>query len=187
MKLSIVGNCQVEGLAACTRAMLPQAEVHAILGGMSLAPAYDSDIVLYHPDHPIDPAAIPAPAKLKPVLPFKYLAFHPDLIYASCGDRLVRSPLADYNSALVLYGWMNRLSVGRTVRLFCDPVYDHLGYYDYTAASQQSLADAGARCGVDVARLLEQCSKRGCFAHSINHPKLFVLSSIAATTLEALD
>ena len=106
------------------------------------------------------------------------------MIFAGGGNAaLLQSPLSDYNSALVLYGWMKGLSPSETVRLFCDSVYQHLNYYEYTAASRDHLIKLGDRCALDLRSLLDEWSARGCFSHSINHPKLFVLSSIARIAL----
>src|SRR6185312_8433721 len=41
----------------------------------------------------------------------------------------------------------------------------------------------GDYCNFDFRPLLNEWSARGCFMHSINHPKLFVLGSIARVAL----
>ena len=69
------------------------------------------------------------------------------------------------------------------MRLFCDAVYERLGYYNYIEPSDNHLMEVGDQCHIDMAPLLQEWQKRGCFAHSINHPKLFVSSGIARAAL----
>jgi hypothetical protein len=122
-------------------------------------------------------------SKIKPIPSFLYYGFHPDLVYASSGDGWLKSPLDAYNSILVIYGWLNGLSVKQTLQLFCDAVYERLGYYDYIKPSDKYLMDIGEQCDIDMAPLLQEWRTRGCFAHTINHPKLFVCSGIARASL----
>ena len=45
--------------------------------------------------------------ELRIVPSFQHLAFHPDLTYALVdGRETLRSPLGEYNSALVIHGWL---------------------------------------------------------------------------------
>ena len=186
MKISIVGNCQVFGLAACVQAMVPDAEVQAIHFGFRSAqpvrePALNSDIIL------LQTALAPlrsefwedVPQSVFKLIPtFYYPAYHPDLVHAFIEGGVLQSAMTDYSSALVLYGWLNDLSVADTLRLFCEAVYDHLTYFDYAEQSRRYLIEAGARSEIDMIPLMAEWSKRGCFAHSVDHPKLFVSSSI---------
>lgn len=190
MKISVVGNCQTGGLVACIQLMVPDAEVVGIWGH-DTAPSpllKNSDLVFmqsefeYHLDNADYWDGVPRSA-IKLIPAFVYTGFHPDLTHGYIGDARLKSPLDDYNSALVLYGWLKGLSSAETVRLFCDPVNRRLNYYEYGESSRQHLIALGDRCEIDLRPLLKEWSTRGCFAHSINHPKLFVLSSLARTVL----
>ena len=190
MKIVVGANCQAHGLAACVRAMVPDAEVHAIHIGLDTTePAKNSDIILLQTEfsslsgHREFWGDVQASA-FKLIPSFYYPAFHPDIVYAKIGDNYVQSPMLHYNSALVLYGWLNNLSPTATVRLFCQAVFDHLNYFGFVEQSRNYLIEAGVQCGIDMVPLIAEWSKRGCFAYSVNHPKLFVLSSIVRAALK---
>jgi hypothetical protein len=186
MRVLVVGNCQAHGFAACLRNILPRATV-------SVSPISSSDvgelskfdrIFLQNPwkgstDHAQTRHMIIAQAGERLILwpPFLHYGFHPDLVYATCRDELVSSPLSHYNSALCIFGWTHGLSEGQTAALFCDAVFDFLGYYSYGEAANRELVAEWTKCGVDARALL--CSWEGCFTYSINHPKLFVLRDLA--------
>lgn len=198
MKLAFIGNCQVINMAACAQAMLPEATVHAVEPGdpLSLEPARDCDIAFIQDIPWLEDVGAAFPQSMVRKIPnFAYLGFQPDLVFASMegvpvlspgttNAPLVLSPMGYYNSALVLYGWLNGLSAAATSRLFCDVVYEHLGYYAYTEPSRRHLIELGRRCDVDLGPLIDEWAEQGCFSYSINHPKLFVLRSIARAALE---
>jgi hypothetical protein len=184
MKISFIGNCQVLNLAACAQAMVPDATVQCVVPNDSFEPARNSDIVFIQTGIWLDVEGEFPGSLVKKVPNFCYWAFQPDLVFAFVGDVPVNSPMDSYNSALALYGWLNDLSVSQTVGLFCNPVYDRLGYYNYTEPSRRFMIEAGSHSDMDMAPLIEEWNKRGCFTYSINHPKLFVLSSIARAALE---
>ena len=125
------------------------------------------------------------PPEFRLVPTFQYLAFHPDLTYAWIdGRETLKSPLGDYNSALVIQGWLGGLSAAETEALFCEPVYRHLGYHARRTGSDQALLQDSAFCGIDLAPFVAGWGKEGCYCHTTNHPKLRVLSSYARSTLE---
>src|SRR3954451_16510997 len=188
MKISVVGHCQSSGLASCMQAMLPDADVFSVFHYDQSPHLKESDLIFLLSDvvdltdnitywEGVDRS------RIKSIPSFAYYGFHPDLVYASNGDGWLKSPLDDYSSVLVIYGWLNGLSVKETVRLFCDAVYKRLGYYNYIELSDKHLMEIGERCHIDMAPLLQEWRERGCFAHSINHPKLFVSSGIARAAL----
>src|SRR3954452_2250705 len=188
MKISVVGHCQISSLAWCMQAMLPDADVVSVSHREPSPHLDESDFVFVLSDvvNLMDDAIHWAGvdrSRIKWIPAFAYYGFHPDLVYAANGDGWLKSPLDDYNSVLVIYGWLNGLSVRETVRLFCDAVYERLGYYSYIEPSDRHLIETGERCRIDMAPLLQEWRKRGCFAHSINHPKLFAASGIARAAL----
>jgi hypothetical protein len=74
---------------------------------------------------------------------------------------------------------LNGYSVRQTISLFCEPVFEHLSYFSYAAVSKEDFDADCTRIGFNAAPLLTRWLRQGCFAHSINHPKLFVLSDLA--------
>ena len=187
MKISVVGNCQISGSASCMQAMLPDADVFNVWYYDRSPHLKESDLIFVLSDvvDPTDNATYwegVDQSRIKSIPSFGYYGFHPDLVYAGNGDGWLKSPLDDYNSMLAIYGWLNGLSVKETVRLFCDAVYERLGYYTHRTFRQ--LPDGGRRAvPYRYGSGTGEWRKRGCFAHSINHPKLFVASDIARAAL----
>jgi GSCFA family/Polysaccharide biosynthesis enzyme WcbI len=192
-RLTVLGNCQAPVLALCLRMMLPDAEIHDVhLGVTSTETVAASDIVLLQTEFAFladDRAVIPARqaerVRLWPT--FYYSAFHPDLVYARAGDASLESPLHEYNSALVLYGWLRGLTIEQTVGLFREDVFDRLGYFDHAASADAHLADDFARAGLDGAALLGDLKRLAPFCHAVNHPTLAALARIASAVLDTTD
>ncbi|WP_395666500.1 GSCFA domain-containing protein [Methylocella sp.] len=182
MKIVVGGNCQaVHGLGPSVRAMVPEAEVTVLhVAGRLPDPFPEADVIFlqtYLLQQPQPKGVIhPAPG-------FYYPGFHPDLIYCGVDGRNLQSPLDDYNSALAIYGWLRGLSVKDTARLFCEPVFERLGYFDYCAIGDRALVEEGERARMDLSPLLARWKTQGCFAYSVNHPKLFVCADVAARLL----
>jgi hypothetical protein len=186
MKISIVGNCQHQVLVELIQAMVPDADVQ----GAWIHLPHDcsgSDLIFLSTDDQYKFDDSEAPISTGKVLRypnFVYPGFHPDIIYAHVGaDKLLQSPLSDYNSALVVYGWMKELSLKETLDLFCEAVFERLGYFDFRRRGDEYIITEGVKASMDMAPLLAKWTKAGCFAHSFNHPKLFVMGDIARALL----
>ncbi len=192
MKIAVLGNCQVEGLTRCLQVMAPTCEVFAIhLGIQTHAQAFECDVILLQTEfyEPLRQSGILASFEGKTVISwptFYFPAFHPDLVYVHLDKGVAQSPLGDYHSSIIFYAWRNGLSVGRTEALFCEPVFQHLGFFDYWQTSKQALLDEFSQSHLDLAGAFDRWTARGCFSFSVNHPKLFVMGSIASAIVDKL-
>ena len=111
-------------------------------------------------------------------------AFTPDIVYAKVGDQLLQSPLGDYNSALILYGWGRGLSAVEIRALFCPEVFERVGFGRFLDQSKAAMIAEGNAVDFPIAELLEKWLASGRFMHTVNHPKLGVLADIARTMLK---
>jgi hypothetical protein len=192
-RITVLGNCQAPVLALCLRTMLPDAEIHGVhLGVMSTETVAASDLVLLQTEfaalaenRDIIPARQAERLRLWPT--FYHSGFHPDLVYARAGDGPLASPLHEYNSALVLYGWLRGLTIGQTINLFREEVFDRLGYFDHAASADAYLAEDFARAGLDGEALLGDLRRLAPFCHAVNHPTLAALGRIAEAVLAPTD
>jgi hypothetical protein len=191
----VVGHCQGSAVAQALRVLLPDAEVrYRSLYGMRdrragiqafLRQNAAADAVfaseLAQGDLPED-----ARAHLMPTVLFA--AFHPDLVYvgdaAGPAGRHVPSPVGSYHSALALYGFRRGLSAEDTLKLFCEPVYRHVGYLDAWEAATGTQLRLAREVGWDFGPLLARWSRRGAFMHSVNHPRMFVAADLARALLD---
>lgn len=199
-RLLMLGSCQVVGLSALMQAMVSSLSVTAYElnrfnlegfkdGRLNLAELVAGhDLVLMHPHAELSRLLaedLPQMAhKIKLMPSISFTAFHPDLVYITHGQQgHVMGPMGEYQSSLAFYGWVNGLSIEQTLSLFSGDVYEFLGFYDYWEASLVSFAHMEALTEIRLAHLLSRWNTQGCWMHSINHPKLFVLADIARCLL----
>jgi hypothetical protein len=205
----VLGNCQVDGLTKCLRVLHPAGYIETghlwdlrrdfenedrlltylhtfdfvVLQdfGNDVLGTLDSDAVR---------AAIPGALTIPGIL---FSAFHPDLVYAfntvpgTPGNRVIRSAIGDYQSALVVYGYLQGLTVEQTIALFRPEVYRALGYTSMWAESESFLLDSFRRFGWVPEESYMRWVRQGVFMHTINHPKLCVIADVARMILKRCD
>ena len=113
-----------------------------------------------------------------------FAGFHPDIIgIEKASNGLLSGPMGPYHSAIVLLAFLAGFSIDEAEALFDRTVFQKLGYFDvWDSACKLLLAHAEAS-GVDLSSDLLRWSRRGCFMHTVNHPKAFVLFDIARALL----
>jgi hypothetical protein len=202
----IVGNCQIEGICKCLRALHPGGHVEACYFVNVLRDFKNEDRLLAHMrtfdfvifqsfdndfvgmlDTDMVRAAIPNAMILPSVL---FSAFHPDIVFATRIDAehgkqgdCLQSPLGDYQSALVIYGYLRGLTAEKTIALFSRDIYDVLGYTNMWAEAESFLIGEWRQHGWSIEGFYMRWVRRGVFMHSGNHPKLYVLADIARMIL----
>lgn len=113
-----------------------------------------------------------------------FAAYHPDVVAVGVQDHatlrgLISGPMGHSHSAITLYAFLAGFSQAQALRLFSEPVFERLGYYTFWDASVASLRRLGAEAGYELDTHLIRWARRGCFMHSTNHPKLYVMNDIA--------
>lgn len=199
VRIVFVGNCQALGLAALCNAMHPQVQAvgYELSGGYVAdlqkqrstdADWRDVDAVWAHP-HPDwaqwlaqQPAEFAAKVRTLPTI--DTLGFHPDCAYVSVNNQTLKSPTGAYHSALVLWAYGQGYGVDQTLALFREDVFRHLQYFDYADVGVEHLVTRSFGYGVPVADWLPRWHRRGVWMHTINHPKLYVLSDVALFCLQ---
>jgi GSCFA family/Polysaccharide biosynthesis enzyme WcbI len=119
-------------------------------------------------------------SKIRQFPSITFTAFHPDIIHL--GNSLA-SPTGPYHSSIACYGWANGFTIEETISLFCEDVYQVLGFFDYWESSTKSLVAQGNVAGLPLDRLINTWTRQGVWMHTINHPKLFVLADLAREIL----
>ncbi len=199
-RIAVIGNCQAEGIAQALRLLLPSARVD-LLPVASLSRNHETldrlrehltgcDHVFsqFFPDGFVPGGNVHALAagdrryRLFPTILFP--GFHPDMVHvgdvaALSASRLVPSPVGPYHSAIALCAYLEGLDVAATLALFRDTVFARLGYYEAWADATTYLTGSARDIGFPLEREIAVWSRRGCFMHVLNHPKLFVLGDIA--------
>lgn len=194
--IAVIGNSQALPLSRCLEAILQSKSVkvrswvHAHVLQSSeqardeLTELFeDSGTVFLQPD--IWRALQPTFSRFeKKVLLFpavNFDAFHPDLVHVFGGSNgeIVRGPLANYHSSIALLGWQAGLDVDKTVKLYNKATYEQLGFFDYLESARKNILAQGREADLELGGCLRRWMGQGCFMHSVEHPKIFVMADIA--------
>lgn len=198
LRITLLGNCQVQGLGELLQALLVRADVawyqlgsvlaEDLATGKQDARLKGSDLIFLHPDGKLGPlfksrfAHLADRVRLLPRISFQ--AFHPDsdYIYLPGGSHL-KGPMDDYHSGIVFHAWSSGLSSNDAIKLFCGDVYLALGYFDQWTAAVQSLSDEGSVTGLPLEHLMDRWTRQGAWMHSINHPHIYPLADVMKAAL----
>jgi len=195
LKISFFGNCQLQGIGKIIESLY--SEAHSIsfhlgagnnherlLSGEFTKIINDSDLIVTQSHALLDTIASKYPEsrsriRIVPNTPFS--GFHPDNDYIQnkSGERIAGGPLEAAHSVLTAWCWNHGMTTLATQEVFHEDVFDHLGYYSSMAISKKNLLKIGYSCDYPICNMLTEWLSRGCFMHTINHPKLFVLGDIA--------
>lgn len=202
-RILLIGNCQFTGIANLINSMSPDTHAAAI----ELTPIYLKNIkqkvfdlrlliencdiaILQHlPSEPLHQFLVTTYPLLKQKIrlcpAISFTAFHPDLGYVKSptGAHLV-GEMGEYHSMLAFWAWKNDKTPDEALELFNSSVYKHLGYYNHLSTSKDFLLDRGRLSDLPLSEMMDEWLKKGCFMHSINHPKIFVLADIARALLD---
>jgi hypothetical protein len=189
--ITILGNCQGEQLAGCLRRMLPGTTVEFIRYfddvdlSSRLAAIPRRLVLVQNPVMSFGPA-VEGLRTAHDVLDFPaivHAGFHPDLIRPKVSGKLIHGPMGSNHSAIVLYGYLRGLDESETQALFCEDVFNILGYFGARAESNLHLRSKFSQFGLldedEIAPLLAS----GCFMHVTIHPKLPVIAALARLLL----
>src|SRR6202011_2493714 len=71
------------------------------------------------------------------------------------------------------------MTVAKTARLYCRPVYERLGFFNHWEIARRALLTEGQAASFPLDALFAQWRGRGRFMYSVNHPVLPVLADLA--------
>ena len=185
MKIHVVGTCQSIPLAQCVEVMVQHVPVqrYASFDDVGAKVAAGDVVFRQRNRRTVWTRDECAPNEfLYPRVNFN--AFHPDLVTIAGPPGPVAPPLADYNSSLVLFAWQRGLDAARTERLFCEAVFERLGFFERWEPAKQTLLEEGRAIAFPLEAMLASWTARGRFMHSSNHPALFVMGDVARALLE---
>ena len=89
-----------------------------------------------------------------------------------CGNRTL--PLTDRGRS-----FLAGFSPEEAELLFNGLVYEKLGYFEYYNKSCTFLSSTFKQFGANIEPWLDKWKASGCFMHSINHPKIYVICDLA--------
>jgi hypothetical protein len=199
MKITLVGVCQVVGMAEALRVLLPKATVNAyhvrpetqgLEAIVAQLPSSDLVITQVLPSHNIPSLTIDrlkamAIPRLLMIPPIAFDGFHPDIhILAN-----FQSPIEVYQSRILAAAYALGVSESRAMNFFNQLVYSRLRYDSVFDASKDALAQTLRPWGFDVVldRYFDSWMVNGAFMYTPNHPRIDVLASFARVAAERAD
>jgi len=190
-KWLVASNCNRVGLANSVSLLCPDITVETVhllafardVAAGTLDPG-GFDRAILHPK--IDQHGGPHVAALrKPVYvpSLFFCGYHPDVCPVLHKGANVQSPVGDNHSAICFTAHQAGLSPIEAERLFTRQTYEDAGYFDVWDADRESEIDKFAAHGIDIAPLFVRWSRTGSFMHTVNHPVIEVIYTIARMAL----
>jgi hypothetical protein len=198
-RILVLGNCQAGTIAKAMRYLLPDARVDFIsvfsvrrrfrrlADLIARAAAYDAVFTsIYLP--PFKDGGTIADLRARPnvraIPTIAFAPYHPDVVSVGVQDMatlqgLVSGPMGHSHSAVTLYAYLAGFTPAQALKLFDERVFERLGYFEFWNEAVASLRRLGAEADYDLDADIARWSRRGCFMHSTNHPKLTVMADIA--------
>lgn len=195
MKASLIGNCQIDGIARCIAVMQPSISARGLyVTDLEAEPELQRDaltscdVIFVQTRYGFDALKQSFPELVGKAIAYPLVhfpGFHPDMTYVRDSEgNLVETLLSRYNSKLTLAAYVNGLEVERAVSLFASEVFDAAGYFSAWAGATSMLATEYEQSDIDLGDSLSRWARRGCFMYTMNHPRLLVLADIARAMLE---
>jgi len=113
-----------------------------------------------------------------------FRAYHPDLCYASAGNKALTGPADAYHSMIAIAAFNRGLKVEDTLRLFNAKSYETCGYMDLWQPECEALLASFRAVGIELSSNLRRWAATSAFMYSINHIRIACLYDIALAYLK---
>jgi len=185
VKIYVVGPCQTIAIAACLATMNPDVPVVRLPANAEPSAFEPGGVVLRQHDRAVMAPAPPGCEQI--VYPGVWFnAFHPDVVFLTGPWGDIVPPLGSDHSSLALYGWHRGMSAAQTAKLFTEPVYEKLRFFDCMAEAKRGLLGATRELGFAFDDALVKFERYGCFMHTPLHPALVVMAEVARGLMQRL-
>jgi len=207
MKIGVLFNCQSRGIAESLRLLrpddrviyfaIPQLAKSKEARAEAGARLQNCDVIIASDTHyRLGPAA---PERLRAtgvpmatVPPVIFSGYHPDVCGPGARDEeggggKFDGPTGMTHSRIAIACYLAGLTVPETATMYNRLVFARLGYFGRFAEERVLLLERyQAVAGVDLAPLFAKWAETGCFMHSDNHPKSYVLHDVARIACDLL-
>jgi Polysaccharide biosynthesis enzyme WcbI len=208
MRIGVLFNCQARGIAESLRLLrpddtviyfaIPQISRSKEARAMAAAKLQNCDAIVASDTHyKLGPAA---PERLRAtgipmatVPPVIFSGFHPDVCGPAApddegGGGQFEGPTGMTHSRIAIACYLGGLTPSECGAMYNRLIFKRLGYFDRYAEEHALLLERyNAVSGVDLAPLFHKWAATGCFMHSDNHPKSYVLHDVAGIACKLLD
>ena len=200
-RIVVSSNCQTAGLVVALQELLPLVQVEPVPLGAGTRETFaqefdarvaDADVWVALPGHEHVTWALQSRTGLAErcvqVPAVAFTAFHPDLCYAWNRTTQRLTEASHYNSLIGIWGYRRGLSARATAAYFRREVFQALGYFTHWAPSVRQLQWAFEHSDLkgSFEPFFLRVKRTGCFMHSINHPRMGVMTALARAIVERL-
>ncbi|MEJ0046376.1 MAG: WcbI family polysaccharide biosynthesis putative acetyltransferase [Rhodospirillales bacterium] len=207
MKIGVLFNCQSRGIAESLGLLRPDDEIiHFAIPKLirSKAARVEAgaalkacDVIVASDTHyRLGPAAPErfraAGLPVATVPPIIFSGFHPDCCYPASRDEeggggQFDGPTGMMHSRIAIASFLGGLTPQEAAPLFNRLVFARLDYFARFAEQKALLLERYRNvAGIELAPLFAEWCGTGCFMHSDNHPKAFVLHDVARIACDLL-
>ncbi len=179
MKIYVLGSCQSIPIAQCLAVMTPGIPVERFAPRTDLSAFVTSDDIVFRQRESFAMTSAQAPPNETVYPRMWFNAFHPDVVYVKDASAVAQSPLGSEHSSLALYAWYRGMSCADTMRLFREPVYERLGFFDCWNPAKRAFLEEGEVVGFSVGAIFARLERHGCFMRTPGHPALVASAEIA--------
>lgn len=199
MKVGILFHCQHRMLADVLRMARPDLDVidydigslaeNAARQEAGIAALAQCDVVLsLHLDHSWGTLATDTLTDVLPrtiILPgFGFAGFHPDTVYVRTSGGYLPGFTHYYHSRIALAGFLDGRTALETAELFNALVMGRAGYLSAFEHERMLVCQSFERFGIDLKPHFDRWMERGCFMHSVDHPKGWCYADVALALLQ---
>jgi len=192
MKIGIVFTCQNRMLGEVVRHALPSAVVENYDVGQLGDPltreavaascaSCDHVLSIFMPEEmgPLATDRLAASVRVLTILPsFSFAGFHPDTVYITTASGFLDGPTHHYHSRIAIGGFLTGRSVRQTIALYNALVFGRLGYFETFAHERALAGELFAHFNIGIDHFFDRWMARGCFMHSLNHPKSWAFADL---------
>ena len=194
MKIGVLFNCQNVGLAASLRQLLPDHEVvnYRFVDVRDTEQAAEAAAAELRRCTAVittatggglrgaEPAALAAEGvRIVRIPHLVFGGYHPDSCYSPDPAYGILGPTERFHSRIAACAFLAGLDIEDTQALYSKLPFARLGYYDYFAEQRALMIEQWATHGIDLTDHFDRWAAKGCFMHSMNHPKIGALFDIA--------
>ena len=192
----VLGNCQVGGLTTALKFLVPDVKFSRKLVTGERGKLKRELLKLSRRKLMIQDSVLRivlSDETLQELLPEEYIvyptitfsAFHPDTQYIFCEERVIKNGLgSDWNSRILVWAYLNELTVDESLLLFDKETYKKLGYMDEWSNSTEELRRTFEDCSFDYSQWIRGVQRGGQFMYGINHPMPVALTYLARQLAE---
>lgn len=188
MRIGVAGHCETGGMAAALQELCWNDRVTPLVMTQSGDDEWidrvsrDFDVIFYNSVLYRNRKEVFDALNIDKVrYPFlQFSAYHPDCCYLrmrGTGNLIGQG----YHSGICVYAYVNNMSVDMACKIFCEDVYDEIGYFDLWGGEVDGLRSEFSECGVDFNEFFLAAKRKSPFMHSINHPTAFAIGQLART------